>query len=127
MMMAECSKCHARGMQVPRSERGKDFHPEDGVQCESCHGPGGHYAKEEVMKDPALRTEAGLVKLRTDECLQCHKEKPNHAILQKKPFDYETMWPKIAHKKKTEAKADTTTDRKTSPQGGGDAAGQSTK
>jgi len=97
-MMRECSPCHARGMEIPRRDRSKTFHPEDGVHCEACHGPGGHYAKEEIMKDPCRRTEAGLKKLRKEECLQCHKERPSHAILERPAFDHEKMWPKIAHR-----------------------------
>jgi hypothetical protein len=103
-MMKECTQCHARGMEIPRRERGKDFHPEDGVQCETCHGPGGHYATESVMKDPAERVKAGLVKLQAKDCLQCHKERPTHTILGKPPFDHENFWPKIAHGKKPEGR-----------------------
>jgi hypothetical protein len=97
-MMKDCSPCHARGADVPREERGK-FHPEDGVQCETCHGPGGHYAVEEVMKDPVRRKNAGLGKLEPEGCLECHKQKESHAVLGRAPFDFEKYWAKIRHGK----------------------------
>ncbi len=99
-MTKECSPCHARGMEVPRKERG-GLHPEDGVQCETCHGPGGHYAEEAVMKDPKRRTEAGLGKLGPEGCLRCHKQKDSHEVLGRVPFDFPKHWAKIEHGKKT--------------------------
>ena len=106
-MMKECSPCHAPGMDIPARERPRGFHPEDGVQCESCHGPGGHYAKDEVMRDGASRKAAGLGKLRKEECLRCHELRPSHAILGKPAFAHEKMWARIAHRnsaKPTETK-----------------------
>jgi hypothetical protein len=103
MMMKQCSPCHARGMDVPREARGK-FHPEDGVQCEVCHGPGGHYAVEEVMRDPVKRKEAGLGKPKPEGCLECHKAKESHMVLGRAPFDFEKYWAKIRHGKSAAAK-----------------------
>ncbi|MEW6744391.1 MAG: multiheme c-type cytochrome [Planctomycetota bacterium] len=97
-MMAECTPCHAPGLEIPKKERG-GLHPEDGVQCETCHGPGGHYADEETMKDPVRRVQAGLNKLTPEGCLRCHKEKPSHVVLGRPPFDFEKYWAKFDHRK----------------------------
>ena len=96
-MMSQCSSCHAVGMSIPRRERERSFHPEDGVHCEACHGPGGHYANAETMKDPARRAQAGLVEPGKDGCLSCHMEKPSHAVLGKPAFEFVRAWTKIAH------------------------------
>jgi len=102
-MVKECSPCHAPGMEIPKAERGS-FHPEDGVQCETCHGPGGHYANEDTMKDPGRRADAGLRKPTQERCLECHKERPSHAILGKGPFEFEKYFAKIQHGKHGEKK-----------------------
>lgn len=44
----------------------------EGVQCESCHGPGSVYKKTKIMKDRKLALENGLVNITEKTCTGCH-------------------------------------------------------
>ena len=93
----ECLKCHVLGKDIDPSELEDSFSKEDGVQCETCHGPGSEYKKLSIMKDKEKSKENGLV-IHTDKevfCTTCHNsESPNF-----NGFNYEEMWAKIVHKK----------------------------
>ncbi|MGE5458768.1 MAG: multiheme c-type cytochrome, partial [Methanococcaceae archaeon] len=39
----ECLKCHASGYDTDAALKAAKFKVEDGVQCETCHGPGSEY------------------------------------------------------------------------------------
>jgi hypothetical protein len=42
--------------------------------------------------------EATRMMMPTEErCMACHKAKPSHEALKKKPFNYSEAWKKIAH------------------------------
>lgn len=92
-----CLECHTTrgflGADVPVSEKGK-YTDNEGVGCESCHGPGSDYKPGSVMKDPQKARAAGLVMERTAEaCTRCHNEtSPTY-----KAFDFEQRWAQIAH------------------------------
>ena len=106
----ECLKCHVTAYKAPAEQLDEGFSIEKGVQCESCHGPGENYKVKEIMKDRAKAIAAGLrigdVKL----CLTCHNDtsptwKPDRFTTkdgQKVGFDYDQLWPKIAHKRPKE-------------------------
>jgi uncharacterized protein with PIN domain len=70
-----CLKCHAPQHNVNAKLFGKKFKIEDGVQCETCHGPGSKYAKMKTMKNKEKAIAAGL-KLYDDPakelCIKCH-------------------------------------------------------
>lgn len=57
-----CLTCHA-----PQKKKGLE-----GVTCEACHGPGGAYKADYVMKDPELARAVGLVEPTEKQCLVCH-------------------------------------------------------
>jgi hypothetical protein len=90
-----CLKCHATGYDVDPSKLGKRFKIEDGVQCETCHGPGSDYKSIKVMKDQKLAVENGLILYENPKelCVTCHNpESPTFAS-----FNFDEMWRKIAH------------------------------
>ncbi|MDH3903600.1 MAG: multiheme c-type cytochrome, partial [Xanthomonadales bacterium] len=93
----ECLKCHTTraflGVDVPVSDKGK-YADNEGVGCESCHGPGSNYKPGKIMRDPEAARAAGLIMERTAEaCKHCHNEtSPTY-----KPFDFEQRWAEIAH------------------------------
>lgn len=91
----ECLKCHTSGSGVDASLLGKKFKVEDGVQCETCHGPGSDYKDMKVMKDRELAVKNGLVvtdKLETF-CVKCHNpESPTYVEM-----DVTKAWEKIKH------------------------------
>ncbi len=43
-----------------------------GVQCESCHGPGRHYAADYIMRDRPLAEALGLRSPGDAVCQRCH-------------------------------------------------------
>ncbi len=89
----KCLKCNRTGNGTEAKLFGKKFKVEDGVQCESCHGPGKDYMKMSVMKDPALAKAAGLVKPNEKVCISCH----NKDFVGFEGFDFDEYFKKIAH------------------------------
>lgn len=93
----ECIKCHVLGKDIDPSELTEDFKKEDGVQCESCHGPGSEYKALSIMKDKQKAIENGLLVPSDIEtfCKTCHNpESPTY-----KEFNFTEMWDKIKHEK----------------------------
>lgn len=90
-----CLKCHATAAAVDKSQidkKGK-LVIEEGVSCESCHGPGSGYKKNSIMKDVKKAMANGLIPPAKEVCVTCHnKENPFH-----KPFDYKKAVDRIAH------------------------------
>ena len=92
-----CLKCHATrsslGSGAVVSEKGK-YSDNEGVGCESCHGPGSDYKSNRIMQDPEAARAAGLVVIKTAEgCIQCHNEEsPTYT-----DFNFEKRWAEIAH------------------------------
>ncbi|HUU09811.1 MAG TPA: multiheme c-type cytochrome [Phycisphaerae bacterium] len=88
---AACLGCHVAGYDTEEWEKEDSFVAEDGIQCESCHGPGSEYISPDVMSDPMDREKAmrfGLKKPGERECMMCHKVKGSHvAILQSPEID----------------------------------------
>ena len=96
----ECLECHVIGYKVAADLVDKNFDYKDGVQCETCHGPGSGYKSIPIMKDKVKSAAAGL-KLYKNEaeieklCRTCHNDKsPMY-----KDFKFEEMWAKIKHPK----------------------------
>ncbi len=90
----ECLECHATGYKADKSLTAA-LKIEDGIQCESCHGPGSDYKSIPVMKDTAKAKAAGLILAKGDPklCTQCHNSKsPSY-----KEFKYQEAWEKIKH------------------------------
>jgi len=86
----QCLECHLTG-----GGKIATLAKENGVQCETCHGPGSDYKAMNVMKDMKLAMEKGLILAKDDPklCEKCHnKQSPTF-----KGFDYKKYWAKIAH------------------------------
>jgi hypothetical protein len=69
---ARCLGCHGTG----DAPAGKAAFRE--VGCEACHGAGGHYAEDDIMRDPPLARALGLRDLSTETlalavCAGCHR------------------------------------------------------
>ena len=72
----ECLKCHVTAYGADPSEIGlKPLKHADGVQCESCHGPGSGYKMKKTMSDREKAVAKGLVIPDEDVCLRCHNDK----------------------------------------------------
>lgn len=95
---SECLTCHVTGYEAADSLKIRKYDMTEGVGCETCHGPGGDYWTMVVMKKidaGELEPEPyGLVTVPDAEnCKQCHNEESPTF----KGFDYDEMYPKIAH------------------------------
>lgn len=91
----KCLKCHSTMATVDKKlidPKGK-MTIQEGVSCESCHGPGSKYKKMSVMKNHDKAIANGLIMPTEQVCKTCHnKENPFY-----KPFDYKKMVAKISH------------------------------
>jgi hypothetical protein len=73
----ECLKCHATGYGLkPDQIAKKPLLLSDGVQCESCHGPGNDYKKKKIMADHDKSVAGGMWEPGEDEkiCTNCHND-----------------------------------------------------
>ncbi|MGD9489818.1 MAG: cytochrome c family protein [Calditrichaceae bacterium] len=90
---ANCLKCHSTAASVDKSLLEATITIEEGVSCESCHGPGSEYKSMKIMKDHEASLANGLIVPDEKLCVTCHNESnPFH-----KPFDYKAASAKIAH------------------------------
>jgi len=99
----ECLECHVTGYGLDSTMFGKKFVAEEGVQCESCHGPGSAYKSTKIMSTKLygsqretqhkMALDAGLVIPDEKTCLKCHNDR-SPAF---KGFDYKTAYEKIKH------------------------------
>jgi len=91
----ECLKCHASGYNVDAKLLGEKFKVEDGVQCETCHGPGSDYKAMKIMqnKEEAVKNGLMIYDKVEDFCINCHNaESPTYV-----EFNFEDAWAKIKH------------------------------
>ncbi len=95
----DCLKCHATAYGLTADQLAKDpLDVKDGVQCESCHGPGSNYKKKSTMSDRDKSVAAGMWEPGKDEkvCTVCHNdESPTWDA--EKGFDHEKRMEDIAH------------------------------
>lgn len=76
----QCVKCHTTAAGVAAANLKPSFVKEDGVQCETCHGPGSEYKVMAVMKDHAEAVAAGLTPISVQDgsaeklCKTCHNQ-----------------------------------------------------
>jgi len=90
----ECLECHG----AVDAKLVGTYDVKDGVQCETCHGPGSAYKTMSTMKDKAKAIAAGLHEFKDAKAIQefcetCHNDKSPT----KKPFKFEEYWAKIKH------------------------------
>jgi hypothetical protein len=95
----ECVKCHATSHGLkPEQIHKKPLLAKDGIQCESCHGPGSLYKKKTTMSDHKKAVAAGMWEPGKDAkiCTTCHnKESPTWDAA--KGFDFEAAKTRIEH------------------------------
>lgn len=88
-----CLSCHATAYHFTETIATDKIKVEEGVSCESCHGPGKKYMPKSVMEDRAKAIAAGLVHPATESCKLCHNERSPTF----KGFDEKSYTEKIAH------------------------------
>ena len=87
----ECLECHG----AVDAKLVGTYDVKDGVQCETCHGPGSNYKTVSIMKNKDLAITNGLMLYSNLEgyCVKCHNEKSPTYVKQ----DVNLMWEKIKH------------------------------
>ncbi|MCL6431836.1 MAG: glycerol-3-phosphate acyltransferase, partial [Anaerolineae bacterium] len=76
-----CLGCHSTGAHAEAWQKEETFRVEDGVQCETCHGPGSEYMAEAVMRDREAARAAGLQMPGEAFCMKCHIVKGTHVAV----------------------------------------------
>lgn len=94
---AKCLKCHVTAYDAPATAKAATYKMEEGVTCETCHGPGSLYQSMKVMKALQAKTQdAAAVAYNPGDkksCVKCHnQESPTF-----KPFKAEEAFKLIAH------------------------------
>ena len=86
---------HVSGYNIEAALLGEKFKMEDGVQCETCHGPGSDYKTLKIMKSREESVANGLIVHENHEefCKTCHN--PESPTFVEK--DINEMWNQIKH------------------------------
>ncbi len=88
----KCLKCHSTAASVNQGLVAS-ITVDEGVSCESCHGPGSLYKTATIMKDQTLAMAKGMIIPNEKVCKKCHNEEsPNY-----KGFNFKEYSAKIAH------------------------------
>ncbi len=107
----ECLRCHVTAYGVDARLIKFPLDPADGVQCESCHGPGSRYWRKSVMADHAKAVANGMAcpldrhLPQSELCWGCHNREsptwdPERYVLpdgSRTGFDYEQAARKVRH------------------------------
>ena len=104
---AQCLECHVTGHGLDATRFAYELDPVDGVQCESCHGPGRDYRKKKIMSDRERAIAHGFWEADRDEsiCLACHNPRsptfdPERYVLPDgttRGFDFKLAIERIPH------------------------------
>jgi hypothetical protein len=71
----KCLKCHSTAYNFTESIQTEKIEPEDGVTCESCHGPGKKYMAKSVMEDHNKSVANGMIyPAKEKSCTLCHND-----------------------------------------------------
>jgi hypothetical protein len=89
----KCLKCHSTAYNFTETVATEKIKVEDGVTCESCHGPGKNYMKKSVMENRKDAIAAGMIHPATQSCKNCHNDQSPTF----KGFEEKAMLEKIAH------------------------------
>ena len=91
----QCLKCHSTAYGFTETVQTKMVDVEDGVTCQTCHGPGKDYIRVHSKDAEKAHKELGLIKPNAQNtCLKCHNENnPTHT----EDFDFDKAWEKIQH------------------------------
>jgi Zn-finger protein len=102
----KCLKCHSTAYYFTEERQSEKVELENGVSCQSCHGPGADYRKKSVMESLEESIAAGMVHpAKEKSCTLCHNDtsptwKPDRYTLpsgEKTGFDVEQAYEKIKH------------------------------
>ena len=102
----QCLQCHSTAYYFTETLQSEAVAVEDGVSCESCHGPGADYKKKSIMESLEQSIANGMIHPAKDKsCTNCHNDTgptwdPERYTLAdgtKTGFDAEQAYEKIKH------------------------------
>ncbi|HSR87321.1 MAG TPA: multiheme c-type cytochrome [Pontiella sp.] len=103
-----CLKCHSTAYYFTEEIQTTEVSVENGVSCQSCHGPGADYKQKSVMENREEAIANGMVyPAKEKSCTLCHNDtsptwKPDRYTLPdgtKTGFDVEQAYEKIKHER----------------------------
>ncbi len=102
-----CLECHSTGAMIPQRDQAFPLDPANGVECETCHGPGSRYRKKKIMSDIDQARSLGLLDVGNQPalCRACHNPRsptfdPERYVLpngEHVGFDFEQAKTRIRH------------------------------
>jgi hypothetical protein len=84
-----CLRCHLTGAHDPDALYAPSYEMEEGIGCETCHGPGSGYLDSHASSNRTTFLAAGGVDPDQGTCRTCHRID--------EVFDFDELWPLIAH------------------------------
>lgn len=112
----KCLRCHVTGYNVETKMAPAKIKLEDGVQCETCHGPASLHLPDAkaimFKKDDSIDISAHITRPAEETCLNCHNDgnptwDPERYTTEdgkKVGFDFKSAYAKIAHLNPKKAK-----------------------
>jgi Zn-finger protein len=104
----KCLKCHSTAYFFTEERQTEEITLENGVSCQSCHGPGADYKKKSIMESLEQSIANGMVHpAKEKSCTLCHNDtsptwNPDRYTLpsgEKTGFDVEQAYEKIKHER----------------------------
>ncbi len=93
----DCLKCHSTAGSVDKSLLAT-IKVDEGVSCESCHGPGSMYKTAAIMKNKEQALAKGMVEPTEATCKACHLgKKPDGHKEASKPWNFAEFKKAISH------------------------------
>jgi Zn finger protein HypA/HybF involved in hydrogenase expression len=104
----KCLKCHSTAYFFTEELQTEEVSVENGVSCQSCHGPGADYKKKSVMESREESIANGMVyPAKEKSCTLCHNDtsptwkadRYTTASGEKVGFDVEQAYEKVQHER----------------------------
>ena len=71
----QCLKCHSTAYFFTETRQTEEVSLENGVSCQSCHGPGADYKKKSIMESREASIAAGMIyPAKEKSCTLCHND-----------------------------------------------------
>ena len=94
----KCLRCHASAAGLPDARKHSRFTVDEGVSCESCHGPGEFYKNKNTMCQVVAgiidRAAVGMTAPTEEVCVRCHN---SQSPTWPGSFNYAESVAKISH------------------------------
>ncbi len=104
----QCLQCHSTAYFFSTERKSEEVTLEEGVSCQSCHGPGADYKKKSIMQSLEQSIAGGMIHpAKEKSCTLCHNDtsptwKADRYTLpsgEKTGFDVTQAYEKIKHER----------------------------